>query len=261
MTDEPIPAATVLLLRDAPAFEVLMVKRHADIGFAGGAIVFPGGRIDPGDHEPRWATRASGLEPSIAPAQVAAIREAFEETGVLIAREGKRGAGAPLIDGDRAAALEPWRRAIEKDDSKFIAMMREENLALACDQLCLFAHWVAPPGLHRRFDTMFFAAQSPPGQRAVEDGGEATEVLWIAPADAIEARRRGERKIIFPTARNIELLGASDCAEAVFAAARGRKIEPVTPILEMREGVAWLTIPKDLGYPVTEEILDPTLRG
>lgn len=261
MTDEPIPAATVLLLRDAPALEVLMVERHADIGFAGGAIVFPGGRVDPGDNDPHWATRASGLEPAIASAQVAAIREAFEETGILVAREAKRGSAGPLIDGARAAALHSWRGAVEEDDSRFLAMIREENLALACDQLCLFAHWIAPPGLHRRFDTMFFAAHCPPGQEAIEDGGEATEVLWIAPLEAIEARRRGDRKVIFPTARNLELLGASGDAESVLHAARERRIAPVTPVLEMRGGVAWLTIPKNLGYPVTEEILDPTLRG
>lgn len=260
MTDKPIPAATVILLRDEPAFEVLMIERHADIGFAGGALVFPGGRIASGDRNPAWAEYSSGCDAELMAGQIAAIREAFEETGLLIAREGDARDGA-LIDGDRAASLAGWRKPVEKEDAKFLEMIRAEKLSLACDRLVLFAHWIAPPGLHRRFDTLFFAAACPPGQEAREDGDEATEALWISPKEAMAARARGDRKIIFPTARNLELLGQSADASAVFASARARRIAPVTPALEMRGGEGWLTIPGDLGYPVTEEKLDETVRG
>lgn len=260
MTDTPIPAATVLLLRDEPAFEVLMVERHANIGFAGGALVFPGGRIDPGDRNPAWTEHSSGCDPALMPAQVAAIREAFEESGILIARE-VGGGDAPLIDGDRAASLDRWRKVIEDDDAQFLELIRRENLSLACDKLSLFAHWIAPPGLHRRFDTLFFAAACPPGQEAREDGNEATEALWIAPGDAVAARERGERKIIFPTLCNVRLLGVSRSVAEVFAFARERRIEPVQPTLNMRDDEAWLAIPDDLGYPVTSERLDTSLRG
>lgn len=257
MTDDPIPAATVLLLRDEPAFEVLMIKRHDDVGFAGGAMVFPGGRVDPGDRDPAWIDHADGLDPALAASQIAAIREAFEETGVLLARP--RGAGAP-VDPDRAEALSPWRREVEADDAKFLDLIRREDLVLAADALTLFAHWVAPPGLHRRFDTLFFAARCPPGQRALEDGNEATETLWTRPADAVEARRRGTRKIIFPTVRNLELLGCSRSCDEVFEAARKRPIAPIQPEPATIDGVACLTIPDGQGYPVTAEPLETATR-
>lgn len=257
MSDAPIPAATVLLLRDAPAFEVLMIERHAAIGFAGGALVFPGGRVDPGDRDPAWTDHATGLVDAIAPAQIAAAREAFEEVGILLAR--RRGEVA-LIDGAHAAALSPLRKQVEKDDARFLAMIREEKLALACDTLRLFAHWVAPPGLHKRFDTLFFAAACPLEQAPLEDGDEATEALWIAPAAALAARDADTRKIIFPTACNLELLGVSDSIDSAFSFAARRPIRPVQPDVVTRDGVSYLTIPGDLGYPVTEERLDRTLR-
>lgn len=260
MADGPIPAATVLLLRDAPSFEVLMVERHADIGFAGGALVFPGGRIDPGDRNPAWAEHSIGADPAMVAAEVAAIREAFEETGILIARQAAA-RDAPIIGGARAEALHDWRKAIEADDARFLEMVRREDLSLACDRLCLFAHWIAPPGLHRRFDTLFFAAACPPGQAARADGNEATEALWISPHEAATARRRGERKIIFPTLCNLRLLGESGSAAEVFASARARRIEAVQPRIETRDGALWLTIPDGLGYPVTEERLDASLQG
>lgn len=261
MSDTPIPAATVLLLRDRPSLEVLMVERHANIGFAGGALVFPGGRIDPGDRNPAWADYSTGAEASLIAAEVAAIREAFEEAGVLIARDAAGGPAAPLIDGARAAALGPWRAIVEKDDGQFLELIRRERLSLACDKLCLFSHWIAPPGLHKRFDTMFFAAACPPGQEAREDGNEATEALWISPADAVAARERGARKIIFPTLCNLRLLGRSATTAEVFGLARARPIPPVQPTFEMRDGEAWLCIPDGLGYPVTAERLDASLQG
>lgn len=261
MTDIPIPAATVLLLRDSPSLEVLMVERHANIGFAGGALVFPGGRIDPGDRNPAWAEHSAGCDRQLLAGEVAAIREAFEEAGILLARDASAGPDAPLIDGERAAALGEWRAVVEKDDAQFLELIRRENLSLACDKLCLFAHWIAPPGLHKRFDTLFFAAACPPGQEAREDGNEATEALWIAPEDAIAARQRGERKIIFPTLCNLRLLGSSTAVSDVFAFAGERKIAPIQPTIEMRDGAPWLCIPQDMGYPVTSEKIDASLQG
>ncbi len=259
--DTPIPAATVLLLRDtnggADPLEVLMVERHADIGFAGGALVFPGGRIDPGDHNPLWAEHADGLpdDPALAAAMVAAAREAFEEAGILLARDARN-----IVTNDVTSALNDRRAAIEADDALFLQMIREEKLRLACDQMVLFARWVAPPRLHKRFDTWFFAAATPPGQEAREDGNEATEAIWITPGDALRARADGSRKLIFPTARNVELLGESKSVNAVFKHAEARVIEPITPDVIMRDGAAYLTIPTDLGYPVTEERLDADQR-
>lgn len=257
--DTPIPAATVILLRDRPQFEALMIARAERSSFAGGALVFPGGRVDPGDADPQWPNHATGLatDPVIAAGQVAAIREAFEEAGVLIAR-GARGA---LLTAGEVAALAPWRANVERDDALFLSLVRNQGLTLAADQLTLFAHWIAPPGLHKRFDTLFFAAAFPEGQEVLEDGDEATEAVWISPSAALAARASGERKIIFPTLRNIELLGVSASTSEALAYARRRSIRPVTPEPRMRDGAMYLTIPDDLGYPVTEEAFDAAIRN
>lgn len=253
VTEEAAPAATVLLLRDQPAFEVLMICRHEKSAFAGGALVFPGGRVDPCDHDDAWRDHADGLsnDARIAASQVAAVREAYEEAGVLIARD----VGGEMATGTVALALSDWRAKVETDDAHFLDLIRREGLRLACDQLHLFSHWVAPPGLHRRFDTLFFAARFPPGQQVLEDGEEATEALWISPRAALAARAAGDRKIIFPTARNLDLLSvASSVAETLAFAAR-RRIVPIMPSVVTRGGEILLTIPDDLGYPVTEEPL------
>ncbi len=263
---EAIPAATVLLVRDcardgAQGLEVVMVERHKDIGFAGGALVFPGGRIDPTDASPAWRERADGLSDDQARAggEVAAIREAFEEVGVLLAR--RRGADA-LLSGAEVAALHAWRARSEADDAAFLEMAEAEDLILACDRLAFFAHWSPPAGVaHKRFDTLFFIAHAPEGQEIRQDGVEATEAIWLSPRGALADEAAGRRKIIFPTARNLELLGVSDTAEAAVAHARARAIRKIEPRVIERDGVPFLTIPDDLGYPVTEEPLQRAMRG
>jgi len=255
-----IPAATILLLRDAPAFEVAMVTRHKNVSFAGGAMVFPGGRIDPGDAPDRWRARADGLnaDPGLAAGQVAAIREAFEECGVLLAR---RAGDEAFLDAATATRLDPWRAASEADDARFLDMIVEEGLRLACDALFLFAHWIGPKGLHKRFDTLFFAAPTPPGQAIRQDGVEATEAVWTRPDAALDAAERGERKVIFPTARNLELLALSESIAAARDFAARRPIRRVEPQVVSRDGEMFLTIPADLGYPTTEEKLEAAMRG
>ncbi len=261
MTNVSIPAATILLLRDQPAFEVLMVERHANIAFAGGALVFPGGRIGQGDYDPAWARWVSGFD-AIAEDQraprIAAIREAFEETGILLAmREGE----AAYVDDAYAQSLTPQRKIVEDDDAKFLALVKSEKLVLACDALCLFARWAPPAAVrHRRFDTWFFVAKTPAEQQAREDGNEATEALWTTPAAAAEACDSGTRKMIFPTSRNLELLNVSDSAAAAIAFAGERTIELVQPEIIERDGEKFVTIPDHLGYPVTEEALETAFR-
>jgi len=258
MTDGCIPAATILLLRDDPAFEVLMVKRHADIAFAGGAMVFPGGRIEESDRDARWGRYCAGYEDidmDQRGPRVAAIREAFEETGVLLAMKDN----APLPD---VSAFASDRKVVEDNDAAFYELVRDNELVLTLDALHLYARWRPPAGVaHRRYDTWFFAATSPVTQEASPDGGEATEVVWAAPADVLMERDAGRRRMIFPTSRNLELLAKSDSAGAVFAYAAERPIRPVEPRIVARDGAHFLTIPNDLGYPVTEEALEAAMRG
>lgn len=256
MTDAAIPAATVIILRDDPELEVLMIKRHEGSAFAGGALVFPGGRVDPNDGNPQWRDHAEALDPERGAFQVAAIREAFEESGVLIAR----GPDGRMLSADAAHDYAPWRQRVEDNDEHFLEFVRKERLSLACDRLVLFAHWIPPAGLHRRFDTLFYATRLPEAQGAIADGMETTEAMWTTARAALESRERGECKIIYPTARNLDLLAASDDCENVFARARSRVVRPITPLIEMRGGVEFLCIPEDSGYPVTAEPLDLSLR-
>ncbi len=260
MTDA-IPAATVLLLRDEPSFEVLMIERHADMAFAGGALVFPGGRIDDADSGAGWRARCAGLDEIPAEQhapRIAAIREAFEETGLLLAR---KETGSGLVDDAVAEALNPWRKKVEADAEVFLDIIEQEKLVLACDALQLYARWSPPDeAIHRRYDTWFFAAKAPGGQRAREDGDEATEAIWIGPEAALKARETGERKMIFPTARNVELLAESDSAAAVFSFAAQRDIPKVVPRIVKRPDGTFVTIPSGIGYPVTEEPIETAFR-
>ncbi|MEO1252433.1 MAG: NUDIX domain-containing protein [Pseudomonadota bacterium] len=255
----PIPAATILLLRDAPALEVLMIERHPDTPFAGGALVFPGGRIDPGDRSDDWRDHCDGVEDipadELAP-RIAAIRESFEEAGILLARRDGKMLGAEVHEFDHL------RKAIEQDETIFLKLVRDESLRLALDVLRLFARWEPPAGVtHRRYHTWFFAARTPHGQEAREDGDEATETLWTSPEGALQAAAEGERKMIYPTVRNVELLSIADNADAVIDFAKRRKIETIVPYPEVRDGVQMLCIPDDLGYPVTAESIETAFRS
>ncbi len=261
MTVIATPAAGLILLRDAPRLEVLMTVRHQAMGFAGGALVFPGGKIDPADRNTVWAAHCEGwdnLHTEWRAAAVAAIREAFEEAGILLARSADGGE----LDAAQADALRAaWGGRLKDSNDAFLTMVRSADLKLATDRLVRFAHWIAPPGLHKRFDTRFFAALCPARQTAAADGGEAVEAVWVAPAEALADAAAGNRRLIFPTKRKLELLALADTAEATLARAAARAVEPIMPDVAMRDGEPWLTIPPHLGYPVTEEPLSASTRG
>ena len=288
-----IPAATVLLVRDGPrGLEVLMIERAAGLGFAGGALVFPGGRVEAADADPAWLTHAEGLDglaDDERAACVAAAREAYEEVGMVLARR-----GATMVDRALAQALNDRRAAVEADARLFLPLIAGAGLRLACDRLVRFARWVPPEGLPKRFDTVFWVAPVPPGQVGavcLEEnavirrltaavlvlwalgflwfattlprpaGNEATDAFWTPPADALASLADGTRKIIFPTARNLELLGLCSSVDAAIAAARSRPAVTVHPAMVERPDGRFLTIPPGLGYPVLEEPLETALRG
>lgn len=257
-----IPAATIILLRDEPQFEVLMIERHADTPFAGGAIVFPGGRIEASDASEAWREHCDGVDQFPAEEfgpRVAAIREAFEEVGVLYARRD----GEFVSDGV-AASLNDHRLKVEEDDSLFLDLIKSNGLRLALDALHLFARWEPPLRGHenmRRYHTWFFAAITPDGQQAREDGNEATEAFWGKPGDILASCDAGKRKAIFPTRRNLELLSVSDSGRGVIDFAEQRRIDVVVPDIIERDGDHFLTIPDDMGYPITEESVKTAFRG
>ncbi|MGD8833121.1 MAG: MBL fold metallo-hydrolase, partial [Pseudomonadales bacterium] len=176
---EPVPAATILMLRDSPAgLEVFMVVRHHQIDFASGALVFPGGKADPADFDPDLDPHLDGAltDPDMRAIQVASIREAFEECGVLLARpEGSQA----LIGAERLATLEAYRDRLHKGELTILEFLRTESLRLACDELVHFAHWITPPMVPKRFDTHFFLAAAPADHLAVHDGHESVDSVWI----------------------------------------------------------------------------------
>ena len=205
-----LPAATILLVRDRPAFEVLMVKRHHQIDFASGALVFPGGKIEPGDSDPAWAGHCRGWEAHPEDERrlrIAALREAFEESGVLLARDH---GGVPWKAVEEAAAS---RERIARGEESFLELVKGLTVQLDLEAMAPFARWITPRMMPKRFDTWFFIATAPDDQFAVCDGYETVDAEWIAPAEALAMADRGERKIIFPTRMNLKLLAESADAE------------------------------------------------
>lgn len=258
----PIPSATILMLRDgADGLEVFMVVRHHQIDFASGALVFPGGKADPQDFDPALIPYLDGAaaDPDMRAIQVSAIREAFEECGILLARDARSGhdrgdgEGAPMIGADRLLALEPYRTTLHDGTATLLGFVRDEGLRLACDQLVHFAHWVTPEMMPKRFDTHFFLAAAPLDHLAVHDGHESVDSVWVRPADAVAAALAGTRTIIFPTLRNVEKLGTFNTVADAMAGTRASRIVRVLPWTERRADGTFLCIPPEAGYAVSEE--------
>jgi len=246
MSDEPIPAATLVVVRDVEAGppELLMVERAGAMAFAAGALVFPGGRIDEAD---RLLGNSLGLEG----AMVAASRETVEETAIPVALK-------PMPDAAHSIALQDALVA----DRPFAELLNEHGLELDAEALTPFARWVPKFHAVRRFDTMFYVAKAPPGEwqpRVIE--GECAAARWVAAAEVLAMEKRGEARLIFPTRRTLERLALHADFDAIRADALAFPIEPVTPWLEERDGEQFITIPGDLGYPVTSERLEGQWRG
>lgn len=250
----PKPAATVLLVRDAPQLEVLMVRRSSGMAFGASAWVFPGGKVAGADADEAWQEFSDGsysaYERSL---RIAAARETFEESGLLLAED--RGDGR-VPDAEVCARLGRFRPEVEADSSVFLRMVKEAGLRLTLDRLAPFAHWITPAFEPRRFDTHFFLAVAPELQVAHHDGREAIDHGWVSPAAVLEQRLKGETKLMFPTRLNLELLAsAANVAEAE-RSARGRRIVTVEPELIDRDGQRILRIPAEAGYSLVEEAIE-----
>ena len=246
------PAATILILRDSPAFEVLMVKRHHQIDFASGALVFPGGKSHPGDHDPAWSDHVLGwddFEPDQRALRIAAIREVFEEAGLLLGQ---------YLDGrtirDEACPLDV-RLAVDAGTLAFLDVVRDLKVRLDLHAMTVFARWITPPLTPKRFDTWFYAVHAPPEQLAACDGRETVDAEWIEPLEVLRLADAGERKVIFPTRMNVQLLAEAGSASDTIARARARTLVTVLPKIEERPEGRVLTLPVDAGYGVVAEPL------
>jgi 8-oxo-dGTP pyrophosphatase MutT (NUDIX family) len=252
----PRDAATVMLLRPAagPGVEVYLLRRKASMAFAPGGVVFPGGSVDArdADSEVAWvgpdiADWGLVLEapPELARALVcAAVRETFEESGVLLA-----GPSADSVVADTSGPGWEADRAALLDRSLSLAeLLRRRGLVLRSDLLKPWSRWITPVVEERRFDARFFAAALPSPQQPRDVGGEAAAVAWLRPADAIAAARRKEIVLWPPTAVTLAELGA--CASVPEVLAAPRNVTPVLPGVLLADSAAWLTLPPSLDYPL-----------
>lgn len=249
MLDEAIPAATLILFRDragAPP-ELLMAERAGGMAFAGGAMVFPGGRVDAGD---RVLAGVAG-DPDDMAARVAAIRETLEETGLAVGLD-------RLPDAETAASM---RAALHAGQS-FGAVLADHGIALALDALQPWARWCPNFKETRNFDTRFYIARLPDhAGEASADEGETVRLLWTSAADMLAAADRRDATIIFPTRRNLERLARFENFDAAAAHAAGIAMKLIQPFIEQRGDERFLCILEDQGYPVTAQRLSEVRRG
>jgi 8-oxo-dGTP pyrophosphatase MutT (NUDIX family) len=252
------PAATIMLLRDGTdGIEVFMVVRHHAIDFAAGALVFPGGRVEESDHELAAGDcpNPDGLDTETLAFRVAAIRETFEESGVLLARPF---GSDSLIDAATLGRLEDQHRAaLNAGSIGFDAVLGSEGLRPAPDLLVHFAHWITPAHQPKRYDTHFFLAEAPAEHLAVHDGEEAVESIWITPAQALADTEAGRFKLVFATAKNLEKLGRAKKVSEAMETARAATVVTVQPKGTKLEGSKRLMrIPEEAGYGGSEFIID-----
>lgn len=247
---EIIPAATVVIMRDIVegAPELLMLERSAAMAFAGGALVFPGGRVDPADRALAELVGRDDLED--AAGRIAAIRETIEEAGVAVGLD-------PIPDANALAAM---RTALHAGDT-LGEVLHEASVALALDALVPFARWL-PHGLsHRIFDARFYLARAPTDAAPIVDATENTRLFWASAQAVLDDADAGRATIIFPTRRNLERLALFDSHDAAVADARAHPVRTITPWRETRGGIDHLCIPDDLGYPVTSQPFARAARG
>src|SRR5215472_5285469 len=249
----PRDASTILLLRDSTAakeIEVFMMVRHYEIDFNSGALVFPGGSVDKNDREiianPELYSGGEGLDDAGLSFRIAAIRETFEESGILLARP--KGSKA-LVDAGRAREIEAAHRG-ELNEGKitFLKVLTGNGMLLALDELVPYAHWITPEGMPKRFDTWFFLAAAPPDQLGAHDGKESTDSIWVSPREALAGGETGRFKLPFPTTRNLIRLGKQSNVRAALEDASGRTIVTVMPVMTRLNGGRQLRIPREADY-------------
>jgi 8-oxo-dGTP pyrophosphatase MutT (NUDIX family) len=242
-----IPAATLVLFRETASGppELLVVERAKAMAFAGGALVFPGGRIDPGDE-----ALAAVIAPDLrdAPARIAAIRETIEEAGVAVGFATGSGALAAI-------------RAGLHDGTPFGEILARADAALDLTALVPFARWRPAHAHPRIFDTHFYLARAPAGAAATVDATENTRLAWMTARDILVQADAGAVTIIYPTRRNLERLAQYSSFAAACADADAHPVQTITPYVERRDGTDHLCIPDGLGYPVTGEPLAQATRG
>jgi len=253
---EPRDAATVMLLRPAGGhgLEVYLLRRRSSMAFAPGAVVFPGGSVDArdADTDVGWAGPDAAEWGRLldAPAGLAgvlvcaAVRETFEESGVLLAGP----AAGPVVGSTAGQDWETGRAALLAGSTSLAGLLAGWGLVLRSDLLRPWSRWVTPVTEERRYDTRFFAAALPPGQQARDISGEADRAGWFRPGEALAAARRGEIMLLPPTAVTLGELAA--CGDVATALAVRRRVTALIPEVFLADGAVWLTVPPGTEYPL-----------
>jgi 8-oxo-dGTP pyrophosphatase MutT (NUDIX family) len=252
----PLPAATVTLVRDAPrGLEVLMLQRSLNLAFMPGVHVFPGGALDATDNAPALhalcvglddatASRVLGLERGGLAYWIAAIREAFEEAGILLAYDAR--GEIVSLNGRAAERFRAHRQALDKGHIGFMEFVLGEGLRLAVDRLRYFGHWITPVGSARRYDTRFFIAVAPEGQEVRHDNREAIAHAWVRPREALELCAREAINMRLPTIRTLERFAAcATTGELLSEIASSREVRAQLPRVT-RDGRS--VLPGEPGY-------------
>jgi 8-oxo-dGTP pyrophosphatase MutT (NUDIX family) len=223
-----------------------MVERASGMAFAGGALVFPGGRIDHADE--KLGAELGFID---AGAAVAAIRETLEETAIP----------AALAPTPSPAQAEQLQRAL-LEGADFAALLATQGLSIDPEAITPFARWVPQFHATRRFDTLFLLARAPAGDWQPNPiAGECSGAFWLAAQAVLDMERAGQAKLIFPTRRNLERLAQHRSFADMVADARAHRVQPITPWMEERDGDKFITIPDNIGYPVVRERLEGLWRG
>ncbi|MCD9625391.1 NUDIX hydrolase [Rhabdothermincola salaria] len=255
-------ASTLMLVRDADAgLEVCMLRRNLRSDFVGGAYVFPGGGVDDHDRRPEVGAVCCGLDDAAASTRVgvaqgglafwvAALRESFEEAGVLLARRRGQRELLRFDEPDVEARFATHRLTVDRGERRLVEICHEEGVDLAVDDLRYVSRWITPVGAPRRYDTRFFVARAPDHQVALHDDREVIANVWVRPADALARHRAGEMEMIFPTLRSLEWLEAHPTAADALAAADAiTEISAILPrFTTAPDGELRLLVPGDHGY-------------
>jgi len=267
-------AATVMLVRDrdhgdgGSQLEVFMLRRNLQSDFVGGAYVFPGGAVDEADRHADLESVCRGRSDDQASAHlgvdrgglafwVAAVRECFEEAGVLLAVDPDDEV-VSFADAEVASRFEAHRGAVDAGDLRLVDLCRLENLHLAVAGIHYFSHWITPVGPPRRYDTRFFVTAAPPEQVPLHDDRETIANLWVRPADALERHRAGELDLILPTIKNLDAIARfARSADLLDAAAAIQEVPTILPrVINDGQGVRIL-LPGDPGYDEAMGTLPP----
>lgn len=255
-------SSTVLILRDGTeGLEVYMVRRRLKSDFVGGAYVFPGGGVDPDDASPlllerlygvtseHWSNRLNLPAERAGAHIVAAVRETFEEAGILLATARK------AVTPSERAAHDVWReqrQALLANSLTWSQFVTNHDLIFNAQELAYFAHWITPVGVPKRFSTRFFVVVAPEGQEPLADEQEVEAGVWIQPHAALSAKRAGSMTIVLPTQRALEAISGFAHARDVVSAYRDKPIETILPRIVLRSGRAVSLFPGDPGYAEAE---------